>query len=117
MRFAADENFDGNVYRQLRKRLPDLDIVRVQDTSMYQSQDPILLEWAAEENRIILTHDVRTLVGYAYERIKNGLFMPGVILVSDFTDVGKAVSQLEMLIATGYPDDFLNQVIFVPLPI
>lgn len=44
MRFAADENFNGPIYNGLRKRLPDLDIVRVQDTVMYQAPDPDLLE-------------------------------------------------------------------------
>lgn len=37
MRFAADENFDGRILEGLRARMPELDIVRVQDTEMYQS--------------------------------------------------------------------------------
>jgi hypothetical protein len=43
MRFATDENFDGRILNGLRARLPDLDIVRVQDTEMYQSPDDKLL--------------------------------------------------------------------------
>ena len=31
MRFAADENFDGRILQGLQTRLPDLDIVRVQE--------------------------------------------------------------------------------------
>ena len=31
MRFAADENFDGRILDGLKARLPDLDILRVQD--------------------------------------------------------------------------------------
>lgn len=79
MRFAADENFDGKILKKLRLLFPDLDVVRVQDTEMYQQPDPAVLEWAAQENRIILTHDVQTLVGDAYARVEQGLPMAGVI--------------------------------------
>lgn len=34
MRFAADENFDDRILDGLRVRMPDMDIVRVQDTKM-----------------------------------------------------------------------------------
>ncbi|MCK6580607.1 MAG: DUF5615 family PIN-like protein [Anaerolineae bacterium] len=61
MRFAADENFDGRILNGLRARLPDLDIVRVQDTEMAATPDEKLLMWLADEGRILLTHDVRTM--------------------------------------------------------
>lgn len=34
MRFLADENFNGPVLRGLQHELPDLDIIRVQETEM-----------------------------------------------------------------------------------
>ena len=37
--FAADENFSGRIARGLQRRLPDLDIVRVQDTQMAGATD------------------------------------------------------------------------------
>jgi hypothetical protein len=51
MRFAADENFDGRILDDLRARMPELDIVRVQDTEMYQSPDDKLLGWLAEQGQ------------------------------------------------------------------
>ncbi|MBL8166301.1 MAG: DUF5615 family PIN-like protein [Anaerolineae bacterium] len=115
MRFAADENFDGNILKQLRKRFPELDIVRVQDTEMYQSPDPAVLEWAAKEERIILTHDVQTLVGDAYARIEQGLPMPGVILIPETLAMGPALADLEVAIGAGVPDDFRDRATFIPM--
>jgi predicted nuclease of predicted toxin-antitoxin system len=66
IRFAADENFNGNVVRGLRLRRPDLDIVRVQDVGLSGADDPTVLAWAAREGRILLTHDVATITRYAY---------------------------------------------------
>lgn len=65
MRFAADENFHNDILRGLQRRQPDLDIVRIQDTEIYQSDDAKVLEWVAQEGRILLTHDVRTMPNHA----------------------------------------------------
>ncbi len=115
MRFATDENFDGRILARLRARLPELDIVRVQDTEMSQSPDEELLAWLADEGRILLTHDVQTLVNGAYARVKEGLSMPGVIEVHLDTPIGAAVDELEVVLGAGTSEDFENQVKYVPL--
>lgn len=115
MRFAADENFDGKILKKLRLLFPDMDFVRVQDTEMYKQPDPIVLEWAAQEKRIILTHDVQTLVGDAYARVEQGVPMPGVILVPETLGIGKALEDLELLISASDPEEFPDRVTFIPL--
>jgi predicted nuclease of predicted toxin-antitoxin system len=77
MRFAVDENFNGKILNKLRERLPELDMVRVQDTPLYGAPDDVVLAWAATENRVLLTRDVQTLVNDAYDRVRAGLPMPG----------------------------------------
>ena len=77
MKFAADENFDNDILRGLFRVLPNLDMVRVQDAGLSGVEDPEVLEWCARENRILLTHDVRTITKFAYDRLEAGLAMPG----------------------------------------
>ncbi|HWQ14971.1 MAG TPA: DUF5615 family PIN-like protein [Roseiflexaceae bacterium] len=48
---------------------------------MAAAPDPTVLEWAASEDRVLLTHDRATLVGFAYERAGRGEPMSGVIAV------------------------------------
>jgi hypothetical protein len=115
MRFAADENFDGRILQGLQRRLPTLDIIRIQDTVMYQLPDPELLDQLAQEDRILLTHDVRTMPGFVYERVRAGQPMPGIIEVHRSTPIGQAIDELEILLGAGQPDDFENQVRYVPL--
>lgn len=115
MRFAADENFNGRILDSLCQRFEDLDVVRIQDTDFYSAPDPAVLEWAAQEERIILTHDVQTLVNDAYERIKQELPMPGVILVPNTLAIGIAVNDLEIAIGAGKAEDFADRVTFIPL--
>ena len=59
LRLLADENFNGDIERALLLRQPDLDIVRVQDVGLAGIADPDIQAWAAMNDRIILTHDVR----------------------------------------------------------
>jgi predicted nuclease of predicted toxin-antitoxin system len=58
---AADENFNNNIVRGLLRRNPDLNIVRIQDVGLSGADDPTVLEWSAQEGRILLTHDVSTI--------------------------------------------------------
>ncbi len=80
--FLSDEDFNRRILRGLRCRLPTLDIVRVQDVGLITQPDTKVLDWAANENRIVLTHDVTTMSKHAFERIAQNLLMPGLIEVS-----------------------------------
>ncbi len=115
MRFLADENFDNRILKGLRHNLSDFDVLRVQDTEIYQAPDPVVLEWAAKEERILLTRDAETMIGFAYDRVKAGLPMPGITEVSDKLPIGKAIDELMLMIGAGIPADFDQQVRFIPL--
>jgi predicted nuclease of predicted toxin-antitoxin system len=58
--FLADENFNNQIVRGVLRQSPDIDIVRVQDVGLSGADDPDILAWAAQERRIVLTHDVAT---------------------------------------------------------
>ncbi len=49
MRFLTDENFNGKQLAALMTALPNIDIIRVQDTQMFAAHDEELLEWAASQ--------------------------------------------------------------------
>ena len=75
IRFLSDEDFNRRILRGLRRRLPSLDIVRVQDVGLITRPDTEVLEWAANENRVVLTHDVTTMSKYAFDRVNQNLPM------------------------------------------
>jgi hypothetical protein len=115
MRLLADENFHGDILRGLLRAEPKLDIVRVQDTEVYQAADPVVLEWAAQEDRILLTHDVQTMTKYSHERVRAGLPMPGVIEVRDDLPIGQAIEEILTVLLASQPGELANRIIYVPL--
>jgi predicted nuclease of predicted toxin-antitoxin system len=78
LRLAADENFNGDIVRGLLRRNPKLDIVHIQDLGLSGADDPSVLQWAADQGRILVTHDISTLAKYAFDRTAAGQPMPGV---------------------------------------
>jgi hypothetical protein len=58
LRFAADENFNGDIVRGLLRRAPTLDVVRVQDVGLSGADDSAVLEWAAAQGRIVASRPV-----------------------------------------------------------
>jgi hypothetical protein len=115
LRFATDENFDNRILRGLLRLKPELDVIRIQDTEMVGAADPDLLEWLANEERILLTHDAETMVGFAYERVTNGLTMPGVFEIRDTVPIGIALGELNLIVEASDSDEWKDKVTYIPL--
>ena len=115
LRLLSDENFNGDILRGLFRRRPDLDIVRVQDVGLSEILDPDILEWAAAEGRILLTHDRETVPYFAYERVTAAQTMPGVFLVSDLMPTGYAIDEILLAVDCLTLEECKNFVRFFPL--
>ena len=115
IRLVADENFNNDILRGLVRRLPELDIARVQDVGLKGAVDARVLDWATQEARIVLTHDVSTLIGRAYDRMKQGRAVSGVIAVPQTIAIGVAVDDLALIVQCTTSADWQNQVGYLPL--
>jgi hypothetical protein len=115
LEFLADENFNNQIVRGVLRRNPDVDIVRVQDVGLSEADDPTVLEWAAQQGRVVLTHDVATMTNFAYERVQTGLSMPGVFEVSRRVPVGLAIEEILLLAECSLESEWEGQVRFLPL--
>jgi hypothetical protein len=94
LRLLSDENFNGEIARGLLRAQPDLDLVRVQDVGLLATDDPAILNWADENNRVLLTHDRATEPAFAYTRLRTGEMMAGVFVVDDRAAIGQVIDDL-----------------------
>ena len=111
----ADENFNNDIVRGMLRRKPDLDIVRVQDVGLSNEDDRVILEWAAQEGRVLVTHDVTTITHFAYERVRAGKPMPGVIEVDDDLPIGQAINDILLVVECSERGEWEGQIIYTPL--
>lgn len=115
LKLASDENLNNNIVRGLLRKRPDLDIVRIQDAGLIGADDPTVLEWAARENRVLLTHDVATMTRYAYERLDAGHAMPGVFEVDTFAPMGQVIQDVLLLAEFSFEGEWEGQIGYIPL--
>ena len=115
LRWLADENFNNDILRALFRRNLQIDIVRVQDAGLTGADDATVLAWAAERNRVLLTHDVSTLTAYAYERMSSGAAIPGVFEVSRDVSIREAVEDILLLTECSRDGEWEGQVRYLPL--
>lgn len=115
LRLATDENFNNDIVRGLWRRKPDVDIVRVQDVGLSGADDPTILKWAAQEGRVLLTHDVTTITRYAYEHVQAGKGMPGVFEVSREVHIGVAIEDILLIAECSLEAEWEGHVRYLPL--
>lgn len=114
LRLFFDHDFNHRILRGLRKRIPDLDYVTTRQLKIGEEEDTSHLRRAAEENRIIISHDVSTMTEFAKERIRRGEKMPGLIIVPQTMPIGQAINELEMIILCSFEDEFENFIVHLP---
>ncbi len=116
LRLATDADVHGEVVLGLRRRrLSEIDLVRVQDALPEGTTDPEVLAWAAAEGRVLVTNDRNTMVGFAYQRVAAGEPVPGLIATTNDQSIGSAISDI-LLIAEYMPEDQIRGQVVVYLP-
>ncbi len=115
LRLAADENFNNDIVRGLVRRKPDVDIVRAQDVGLSGAGDAAVLEWAANDGRVLVTHDAATLTKHAYDRVRAERRMPGVFEVSPSVPIGPAINDLVLIVECSLDREWEGQVRYLPL--
>jgi hypothetical protein len=99
--------------RGLRRRLPGMDCLIVQHAGLLGFSDEWLLELAAFEGGVVVTHDVNTM-GHAIARVRQSLPMPGLIVVPTL-EISRAIEELEVLIACATESDLKDRIYYLPL--
>lgn len=114
-RFLADEHIDPVLVLGLRRRVVDVDIVRVQDVGLRTADDPTILEWAAAEGRILVTRDIKTIPTFAFERVSARKPMPGVFVLRSTVAMSSAIEELSFIAGASDANEWVDRVIYLPL--
>lgn len=114
-RFLADENIDGDLVLGLKRRVGGIDIVRVQEVGLLTLDDPTILQWAADEGRVLISRDIKTIPTFAHERIAAGLVMPGVFVLHSTASMAAAVDDLAVIASATDAEEWAGRVVYLPL--
>ncbi len=96
-------------------RMRGVDVMTAWEDGSHELSDPDLLNRATEINRVLFTQDDDLLVE-ANRRQKEGMAFAGVIYAHQLrVSVGMCVQDLELISKAGEPEEFRNQVQFLPI--
>jgi hypothetical protein len=115
LRLLIDHDLDQDILRGLLQRVADLDAVTAHEVGLSEAPDPELLSWAAKENRLIVTHDRRTMPGHAADLMTAGEIIAGVIVVSRHLPIRQVLDELEVIVSCSEADEWQNIVRRLPL--
>lgn len=115
LRLMADEDLSGHIIRGIFRLLPELDLVRIQDIGLLSASDADILEAAADDGRMLITHDAKTMPKHAYDRVRSGKPMPGVIVCPQNLAIGIAVQDVALLAECSHEGEWQNKVIYLPI--
>lgn len=92
-----------------------VDIVRVQDVGLRTADDPVVLAWAADEGRVLVTHDIATVPDFAHERVAAGLAMPGVFIARTGLPIRAVIDDLSVVAEASDAAEWEGRVVYLPL--
>jgi hypothetical protein len=117
VRYQADADLDRRIIRATCRREPSIDFQLASETQSGKDlrglSDDQVLAIAAQEGRILVIHDRRTMPRHFAQFIAT-VISPGVIVIPQRMPLGVAVDWLVAIWAASEAEEWIN--LIVPLP-
>ena len=115
LRFQADADLDGRVFRGLRRAAPEIDIRSAADAGLAALDDIQVLRLAASDGRVLISQDRRTMPGHFHRFVRSGVRSPGVVLLREGISIATAIEQLLLLWAASETGEWTNRLLWIPI--
>jgi len=116
VRFLVDEDIDVDIVQGLRSREPAIDILDVKTAGLRGTKDPTLLSLAAEQDRILISHDRNTMTRHFRDRLASGESSPGLFIVPNRPSaIGDTIEWLLLVWTASQPEEWRDRIVYVPL--
>ena len=114
IRFQADADLNQRIVLGLTRREPALDFRSALESALFGLSHTEVLVAAARESRLLVSNDGKTMPRH-YATFLRQSSSPGLIIVPQSLDVRLAIDDLRLIWAATEPEEWLNQIGFLPL--
>jgi Domain of unknown function (DUF5615) len=111
--YQADNDLRKAIVRGAVRREPQINFRSAQSARLDGVPDPAVLEFAANEGRILVSHDFQTMPRY-FRQFTQGRRSPGVLLVRQDLPVGEAIETLLLIWEASDADEWVNRLCLAP---
>lgn len=114
VRFQADADLNQILVAALVRRASDVDFRTADVAQLRGLTDPEVLALAARDERILVTHDSKTMPSHFGEFIKSNR-SPGVIVVPQHLPVSTVADELLLIWTASSSEEWVNRICYLPL--
>lgn len=114
LRLLIDQDLDHVILRGLLLRIPNLDVITAHQVGLSNASDSELLAWAVEHERVVITHDRRTMPYHATIRIARAEKIAGIIIVARQLPVSQVIDDLEIIVSCSDMIEWENVIKHLP---
>ena len=111
--YQADNDLRKSIVRGTVRREPQVNFRSAQAARLDGIRDPEVLAFAADEGRILVSHDFQTMPQH-FRQFTQRRRSPGVLLVRQDLPVGEAIDTLLLIWEASEPDEWVNRLCLVP---
>ena len=114
VRFQADTDLNQNIVRAVRRRVPGVDFQTAHEAGLQGLGDEAVLEQAAREGRLLVSHDRRTMPSH-FVTFTATRTSAGVILIAQNLPILQAVEDLILIWEALEAEEWVNCLDSLPL--
>jgi hypothetical protein len=114
IRFQADADFNQTILWAAIRKEPTLDFLTAMQGGLIGLRDPIVIAKAAESERILVTHDKRTMPRHFAQFVAHNS-SPGLLIVPQWLPIGAAIEDLLLIHGATEMEDWLSRIAYLPL--
>jgi hypothetical protein len=115
VRFLADADLNKAIISGVLRREPAIDFLTAHAAGLRKIKDLEVLALAAEQRRVLVSHDVGTMPAQFREFRDAGKHSTGVFLIAQSLDIGTAIEELLLIWLASEASDWENQLEWLPL--
>ena len=113
VRFQADADLNQIIVKATLRLEPSIDFQTAQAAGLTGLSDAAVLQLAADQGRILVSHDRRTMPAH-FGRFFTTTVSPGVLIVSRRIPIAQLAEDLLLIWAASEPEDWVNRIRSLP---
>ena len=115
VRFLADHDLNEHIVAGVARHERRAEFQRVRQVGLSEARDHEILEYAARQGFVVVSHDVNTMPAAAFSRIERGQPLAGLLMVKQTEPVRAIIDNLILIWQATEFEEWKDQVVFLPI--
>jgi hypothetical protein len=114
-RFQADNDLRSSIRIGVVRREPAIDFQSAQSARLDGVPDGEVLLLAAEQGRILVSHDENSMPGHFRDFLAAGNWSPGVLMAPQGAATGLVIESLVLLWVASEAEEWRDRIVWLPI--